>query len=413
MSTLFVGIDVSKHTGEVLAMVQDGEEAASFSVSNDLPGGKALTGHIAQLATSLHVDHLVFGIEATGIYGWHLALFLRQAPALAPFQVVVYTFNPKVVKGFREAYPELPKTDRVDAWIIADRLRFGRLPAPSVIDERYEALRRLTRARFHLVQDLVRAKQRFLNVLFLKFSSFTLDKPVSRTFGATALAAAVDTECTETLAATPVEELAERVKRYSRGRIEDPTEVARAVQKAARSSYRLPKALADPVNLELATHLSLIRTLKAQIKAMDGPIEQILETIPNTLSSVKGLGKVFVAGLVAETGDIWRFRDQGALAKYAGLAWSRHQSGKFESENTRLIRTGNRYLRYYLVEAACSLAVHDAAFRAYYQRKKAEAKTHAHLRALAMTARKLVRLVDCLLRSDRLYNPAGPPQRCR
>ena len=36
MSTLFVGIDVSKHDNEVLAMTQDGEEAAGFSVANDL-----------------------------------------------------------------------------------------------------------------------------------------------------------------------------------------------------------------------------------------------------------------------------------------------------------------------------------------------------------------------------------------
>lgn len=99
----------------------------------------------------------------------------------------------------------------------------------------------------------------------------------------------------------------------------------------------------------------------------------------------------------------------GEFAQIPGLVWSRHQSGKFESENTRLIRTGNRYLRYYLMEAACSLAVHSAEYGRHYQRKKAEAKTHAHQRALAMTARKLVRLVDCLLRSNRLYNALGAP----
>ncbi|MCL5676728.1 MAG: transposase, partial [Firmicutes bacterium] len=83
----------------------------------------------------------------------------------------------------------------------------------------------------------------------------------------------------------------------------------------------------------------------------------------------------------------------------------------FESQNTRLLRSGNRYLRYYLVEAANSLVVHDAEFKRYYQRKKAESKTHAHLRALALTARKLVRLLDALLRSNRLYNPLGAPGR--
>jgi len=413
MNTLFVGIDVSKQTNEVLAMNQAGERVDSFRSGNDLPGADSLCQRLAKLMAAGHFDRLVIGVEATGIYAWHLTQYLRQAPVLQPFQPIVYTFNPKVVRGFKKAYPELPKTDQVDAWVIADRLRFGRLPAPGGVDERYEALRRLTRTRFHLVKDLVRAKQRFLNALFLKFSGFAQDKPVDRTFGATALAFTVETECIETLAATSIEELTERVIAYSRGRYPDPKAVASAIQKAARSSFRLPKALADPVNLELATHLSLIRSLEAQIKALAGPIEQLIATLPNTLSSVKGIGPVYAAGILAEVGDIHRFPNHHALAKYAGLAWSRHQSGQYESEDTHLIHTGNRYLRYYLVEAACSLTVHDAEFRRYYQRKKAEAKTHAHLRALALTARKLVRLVDHLLRSNRLYNPLGAPRRTR
>lgn len=412
-NTLFVGIDVSKHINEVLAMDPDGREADRFRVPNDLPGAQALSLRLIQVLSSRRLAQLVLGVEATGIYGWHLVQHLRQDPNLQPYKPIVYTFNPKVVHGFKQAYPELPKTDRVDAWVIADRLRFGRLPAPGVIAPRYEALRRLTRTRYHLVQDLVRAKQRFLNALFLKFSGFAQDKPIERTFGPTALAFTLETECAEVLANTPVEELAKRVARHSRGRIQDPEQVATAVQKAARSSYRLPKALADPVNLELATHLALIRSLEAQIKALERPITDLLATLPNTLTSVKGLGPVFAAGIVAEIADIWRFPNHHAVAKYAGLAWSRHQSGKFESEDTHLIRTGNRYLRYYLVEAACSLAVHDAEFGRYYHRKKAEAKTHAHLRALALTARKLVRLVDHLLRSNQLYNPDGAPRRTR
>ncbi|MCL5047040.1 MAG: IS110 family transposase, partial [Actinobacteria bacterium] len=169
MNTLFVGIDVSKHTNEVLGMLQDGREVDSFQVANDLTDAQALSQRLVKLMASHSLDHLVVGVEATGVYAWHLVQYLRQEPILQPYNPIVYTFNPKVVKGFKKAYPELPKTDRVDAWVIADRLRFGRLPAPGGVDDRYEALRRLTRTRYHLVQDLIRAKQRFLNALFLKF----------------------------------------------------------------------------------------------------------------------------------------------------------------------------------------------------------------------------------------------------
>jgi hypothetical protein len=35
-----------------------------------------------------------------------------------------------------------------------------------------------------------------------------------------------------------------------------------------------------------------------------------------------------------------------------GLKWSKHQSGKFEAEETKMIRSGNRYLRYLGVDGS-------------------------------------------------------------
>jgi len=79
-----------------------------------------------------------------------------------------------------------------------------------------------------------------------------------------------------------------------------------------------------------------------------------VQTIPEyqCLTSIPGVGKVYAAGMLAEIGQIERFKDQANLAKYAGLTWSKNQSGNYNSENTPLNRSGNRYLRYYLVEAA-------------------------------------------------------------
>ena len=38
------------------------------------------------------------------------------------------------------------------------------------------------------------------------------------------------------------------------------------------------------------------------------------------------------------------------LAKFAGIAWTKHQSGDFGAAHTRLINSGNWYLRYYTME---------------------------------------------------------------
>ena len=77
-----------------------------------------------------------------------------------------------------------------------------------------------------------------------------------------------------------------------------------------------------------------------------------MELLPNVLISIPGIGPVYSAGIMAEIGDINRFDNQASLAKYAGLAWKQHQSGGFEAEVTRLIPSGNRFLKYYLCEAA-------------------------------------------------------------
>ena len=77
-------------------------------------------------------------------------------------------------------------------------------------------------------------------------------------------------------------------------------------------------------------------------------------------------------------------------------------------KDTCLIKSGNRYLRYYLLEAVNSVRRCDSEFRRYYDLKFKEINKHQHKRALALTARKLVRLLFRLLKDNRLYRlPEG------
>ena len=52
-----------------------------------------------------------------------------------------------------------------------------------------------------------------------------------------------------------------------------------------------------------------------------------------------------------------------------------------------------------MVEAANSIRRHEDTYRLYYQKKYDEVPKFKHKRALVLTARKLVRLVDTLLRN--------------
>ena len=167
--------------------------------------------------------------------------------------------------------------------------------------------------------------------------------------------------------------------------------------------------LAEPLRIVLSTTLANIRSLTAQLKTLNQTIAAELQPIPQTLDSVPGLGPVWTAGLIAELGDVSRFADDDAIAQFAGLTWPAHESGQFQAEDTHLSQRGNSYLRYYLVEGANSVRRHCPEYAEYYTAKYAETLKHPHQRALVLTARKLVRLIDALLRSQALYQP--PDQR--
>lgn len=402
---LLVGIDVSLKDNKVRLLHPDGRSLSKFTVDNSMPGANALTKKMCAVMEQNGFQRAVIGLEATSVYGDPLVYFLKQETAEGRFQANIHILNPTQVNRFKQFYPDLPKTDDIDAWVIAEHLRFGRINKEVYMDDRYRALQKLTRARFHTVQNLSREKNWFLNHLFLKFSSLAQERIFSDTFGATSSSLIEDFFSVDEIAYMTIEDLVDFIAKKGRGRFKNPEALAKAVQKAARSSYRLPKTVTDSVNQILAVSLSAIKAYKEQLKIFDKAIEQQLALIPNTLTSIKGIGPVYAAGIVAEIGDIHRFKDQAALAKFAGIAWSKHQSGEFTAANTHLIRFGNRYLRYYFMEAANKVRMHDPEFKRFYDLKYRETPKTPHKRALALTARKFVRLVYALLHSNRLYTP--------
>ena len=407
MNPLYVGIDVSSKSNVVYFMLSDGSKHSNFSVANSHTGSSQLVKRILSAMTSCSLDAVLIGLEATSVYGDNLVYFLKEDATLARFNSKVHVLNPKQVSKFKEAYNDLPKNDYIDSFVIADCLRFGRINKEVYIgDYRYKALQNLTRARYFAVSNLIKEKQRFMNILFKKYSTMTQEKVFSDTFSTTALAVYDEFESAEALAGMDLHDLTAFIMKKGKNRFPNPDAVAKAIQKAARSSYRLPKTVNDSVNQVLSISITSIKALEAQIKEFDKAIAAQMELLPNVLISIPGIGPVFSAGIMAEIGDINRFQNQAQLAKYAGLAWKQHQSGDFEAQTTRLINSGNRFLKYYLCEAAFSLVRCDKEYSDFYHLKYKEVNRFQHKRALALTARKFVRLVFRLLKDNRLYTSA-------
>jgi transposase len=270
----------------------------------------------------------------------------------------------------------------------------------------------------NLAREKVYARQ---VALYLKMSTYQPQQPFSDPFAKRGWWTLLEQATVDELAQRDLDELTEDLRLVSDNHLPDPQATAEQLQQLAQAAYPLPPGLAEAVNLMLAQYQAHITFLQQQLAALDKHIETLAQTLPGYthLASIPGIGPGYAAGLLAEIQDVQRFmtdhlgrprtlhQGQAALAKFAGLWWPRHESSDFKADNRRLAKTGNCYLRYYLVEAANSVRLKLPNYRAFYQRKSREAVRYHHRRALVLTARKLARLVFSLLLNDRPYQPRG------
>lgn len=412
LNSLYVGIDVSKNSNQVYAMNFDQKKLLSFSVSNDSEGASKIESKLIECLNKNNYKHVVIVLESTGMYSFHIATYLSASELLAKYSVLVYCINPKTSQNYRKSFTEMDKTDPKDSYILADMARAGKIKDLTPVKGSQKlALQRLTRHRKHISDQIVREKLYVLNNIFLKFSAFDSKynglAPFSDPFSATAQAILLEYKSPEEIINTPIEDLTSFISTTSKNRFNDSKKVAEILTKCARMSYRLDKSAYEPINTAIASSLAILRCLENEMKHINKEIENLSKGFNydeyNCLISIPGIGPTFAAGILSEIGSIKQFDNEEGLAKFAGLTWRRHQSADDEYEDTPMTKTGNSYLRYYLIEAAIMAVHHNPVYREYYQKKYAEVKTHKHTRAIALTARKLVRLIYGLLSKNQLY----------
>ena len=141
----------------------------------------------------------------------------------------------------------------------------------------------------------------------------------------------------------------------------------------------------------------LEKEFETEAKKLEGDAgpSTLLETIPGVSS--------FCAHLVLH----WCSRVDGLSAKswigFAGLDISSRESGSWHGR-CRLTKRGNPYLRGRLYSAAWGAVMHDEAFANYYKHLKAEGR--AHVEALLIIARKIVRIMFKVLETKSVYDPS-------
>ncbi len=143
--------------------------------------------------------------------------------------------------------------------------------------------------------------------------------------------------------------------------------------------------------------LELIR----QIHALDAKIEATAASsvIATRLRTITGFGPVCSATLAAEIGNLDRFEKEASLALYVGMTRLDNSSGKqIGTKNTRQVNT---HARSAMMTAAGRHIDYTPESRIYYDKKRAEGKSHNQ--AVRAFGRHLIRVIWSMLRQERDY----------
>jgi transposase len=173
-----------------------------------------------------------------------------------------------------------------------------------------------------------------------------------------------------------------------------------AVQLVTRRQLAAIEAALVPLSgtrAELARELiAEVRTLGCRADELQARIARLVAGHP--LLHLHGVGVLTAARLVAEVGDVRRFRSPDAFAMLAAVAPIPASSGQVQ--RMRLNRGGNRRLNRALYTIALAQAWHHPPARAYIERKRSAGKSWAE--AIRCLKHRVARPVFRLLQEGQL-----------
>jgi transposase len=249
------------------------------------------------------------------------------------------------------------KTDRLDAWVLAELSRRDLVPAIWLPDPGVRAERERARWRLHLVKRRTALKNRVHSTLI----AFGYPRLGSDLFGLSA--------------------------RAKLERLAFPEPWGSNVLAALR--------LIDELDTDISNCEQELRRLGA-----DHPYVKLLVTAP-------GIGWVLGYTIAAEIGDISRFASAKKLTGYTGLCPKVFQSGESDWRGP-LAKNGPRYLRWALIEAALHAARHPCYHDHYERTKRRLGKQRGTKVARVEVARKLATAIWHMLNRGEPFAPVGP-----
>lgn len=415
LSTLFVGIDVSKNNNVASILNFDQDKLLVKAFKNDVFGTESLCASILELAQLQKATQIIAVLEATGFFHFHLATALSSNEALLQLNIQVFCVNPRMIKKYADSFNFQRKDDFIDAQILADFARVGRTKELKPFrGAQFIGLQRLTRHRKHLAELIAKEKLYLTNNIFLKFSGLsTIDSKDQRPFSTLYGVTIQDVLLSESMSPDDIvdmslDDLVAHIQAVSKHSFTEPENTSKLLKQAAQNSYRLDKATNDMLAITIASSYTIINCFEKEIKLLNKSIEKLVRGLfgyqVDILMSIKGIGLVTAAGILVEIQDINFFNNDGALAKYAGFIWKKSQSGNSTQELTPISKTGNEFLNFYIKTASNQIRKYVPYFKHFYKTKYNQSVKHKHNRAINLTSRKLILRIHSMLKNGTFYS---------
>ena len=385
-----VGIDIGKNHHEASIVSPEGKQIGrSLRFATTHKGADSLMSFIFK---NIGNSPCVFGMEATGHYWYPIYSFLKAKG------YTIYVINPIQSDSLRKMYIRQTKNDSIDSFLIAEVIRFGQFGTTSMADENILAMRQLCRYRDSVISSRTEIKLRIGTIMEQIFPEY--EKQFSSLWLSTSMGILEKYLTPENIENAPIDELFEIIKDKSHNRLTKAKAIS--IKEAAADTFGI-KIAQDAFSFQLKQLIDRMNFLDKQIEALDCQILEYYEKFDCYLHTIPGIGMIAAATILAEIGDINRFKSSSALVAFAGIDPTVRQSGEFSSTHNHMSKRGSPYLRHAIFLAATTCSFHNSPLNAYYKKKRDQGKHH--LTATGAVARKLTTVIYAVLRDSKPYEP--------
>jgi transposase len=394
-----VAIDIAKHYHDVLIEPPAPKRRSRLRLANRREDFERLAAHLRGLLKSC----VMVGFEATGNYHRPLAYFLHQQG----FELRLIP-TPALARTREAMHNSWDKNDPKDAQVILHLLKTGLAqtwhdPLVNGINDVQE----LSKTHFQITLARVRVWHTLRNHYFaLYFPEIDRFVRSNHSLWMVRLLASFPTP----LSITALSEAEFQMQAWNLvGRKVNKRALLAEIYAAAQQSAGVPLALDSAAVTMFRLMLEQYLTLDQLRERIAEPAAILLADHPDSsrLMTVPGIGPANALTILAEAGDLRRFRHHRQFLSFYGLNLSTLQSGKSRGQS-HISKYGNARLRTALWMAAQSaVRMRENSFRRKFDQYVRANPLNADLRRKGYTAvtAKLARVVFGLIKQQTDYRP--------